>query len=186
MVVRSDEDRKSTFPTFYLSDSPIDMCKEVKYLGPVISDDWTDDKDLYRQRCKIYSQAKMLIRRFSMCSVSVKCSLFRSYITPLYTAQLWSNYKKKSMKRLKVAYNDAMRMLLCVPRWHSASQLFVSVRVPTWEALLRQLMFSFMCRLDKSVNHIIEALVSPFKSCYRYTSRLRRHWCNSLYILLPV
>uniref|UniRef100_A0A8C1PP13 Reverse transcriptase domain-containing protein n=1 Tax=Cyprinus carpio TaxID=7962 RepID=A0A8C1PP13_CYPCA len=183
MVVRSNEDNKSTFPTFYLSDSPLAVCEEVKYLGHVISNDWTDDKDLYRQRCKIYAQANMLIRKFYMCSNSVKCSLFRTYITPLYTAQLWSNYKKKSMQRLKVAYNDAMRLLLRVPRWHSASHLFVSNRVPTCEALLRQLMFGFMCRLDNSVNHIIEALVSPLKSCYRYTSRLRRHWCNSLYIL---
>jgi len=67
----------------------------------------------------------------------------------------------------KVAYNDAMRLLLRDPRWYGASYLFVATRVPTCEALLRKLMFSFMCRLDKSVNHIIEALVSPLKSCYR-------------------
>ncbi len=181
MIVRSTGERKSTFPTFYLSDSRLDVCEEIKYLGHVISDDWMDDKDIYRQRCKIYSQANMLLRKFSMCSDSVKCSLFRTYITPLYTAQLWSNYKKMSMQRLKVAYNDAMRMLLHVPRWQSASQLFVSTSVPTCEALLRQLMFSFMRRLNKSENHIIEALVSPLKSCYRFTSKLRRHWCNSLY-----
>lgn len=183
MIVRSAVDRKSTFPTFYLSGSPLGVCEEIKYLGHAISDDWTDDTDLYRQHCKIYAQANMLIRKFSMCSDSVKCSLFRTYITPLYTAQSWCNYKKKSLQRLKVAYNDAMRLLLHVPRWHSASELFVSTRVPTCEALLRQLMFSFMSRLDKSEKHIVEALVSPMKSCYRFTSRLRWHWCNRLYIL---
>ena len=46
MIVRSAEDRKSTFLTFYLSDSPLGVCEEIKYLGHVISDDWTDDKDL--------------------------------------------------------------------------------------------------------------------------------------------
>ena len=115
MVVRSSGDRKLTFPTFYLSDSPLGVCEEIKYLGHVISDDWMDDKDIHRQRCKIYAQANMLLRKFSMCSDSVKCSLFRSYVTPLYTAQLWSNYKKMSMQRLKVAYNDARRLLLRVP-----------------------------------------------------------------------
>ena len=117
-----------------------------------------------------------------MCSDSVKCSLFRTYITPLYTAQLWSNYKKNSMQRLKVAYNDSMRLLLRVPIWHSASQLFVYTSAATCEVVLRTLMFSCMCRLE-SENHIIEALVSPLKSCYRFSSRLRRHRCNSLYIL---
>ena len=70
--------------------------------------------------------------------------------------------------------------MLRVPRWHSASQLFVSTRGPTCEALFRQLMFSFKCRLDKSENDIIEAPVSPLKSCCRFTSRLRRLWGNNL------
>ena len=105
------------------------MCEEIKYLVHVTSDDWTDDKDFYRQRCEIDSQANMLIRTFSMCSDSVKCPLFGTYITPLHAAQLWSNYKKESMQRIKVAYNDAMRLKLRVPRWHSASQLSVSTRV---------------------------------------------------------
>ena len=120
------------------SHRPLAVCEEMKYLGHVISDDYP----------------------------MTMCSLFRTYITPLSTAQLWSNYKKKSMHRLQVAYHDAMRVRLCVPSWHSASQLFVSTRVPTCEALLRQVMFSCMCRLDKSENHIIEALVSPLKSFF--------------------
>ena len=93
MIVRSNQDRKLTFPTFYLSGSPLGVCEEIKYLGHVISDDWTDDNDMYQQRCQIYSQASMLLRTFSMCSDSVKCSLFRTYITPLYTAHLWSMYR---------------------------------------------------------------------------------------------
>lgn len=95
MVVRSNEDSKSTFPTFYLSDSPLDECNKIKYLGHVISNDWMDDKDMYRQQRQIYAQANMLIRKFYMCSDFMKCSLFRTYITLLYTAQLWCNYKKR-------------------------------------------------------------------------------------------
>ena len=49
MIVKSAQDRKSTVPTFYLSESPLSVCEEIKNLGHVISDDWTDD----RQRCKI-------------------------------------------------------------------------------------------------------------------------------------
>ena len=181
MIVRSREDRNLSFPAFHLCDSPLITCKEVKYLGHVLTDDWMDDRDVYRQRCKIYAQANMLLRKFSMCSVDVKCSLFRAYVTPLYTAHLWHAYRVRSMQRLKVAYNDAMRLLLHIPRWHSASQIFVTAGVPTCDALLRQLMYNFMCRLDVSENKIIEALTCPLKSSYRYTSRLRRHWRTSLY-----
>ena len=182
MIVRCREDRKLTFPAFYLCGSPLLTCKETKYLGHVLSEDWVDDRDVYRQCRKIYAQANMLLRKFSMCSDDVKCSLFRAYVTPLYTAHLWYSYRVRSMQKLKVAYNDAMRLLLHIPRWHSASQLFVSVGVPTCDALLRRLMYKFMCRLDVSENSIIEALTSPVSSSYRYTSRLREHWRNSLYI----
>ena len=125
-----------------------------------------------------------------MCTDDVKCSLFRTYVTPLYTAQLWSNYSKGSMRRLKVAYNDALRLLLHVPRWHidsdlyvihSASGLFVNNGLPTLEALLRHLVYGFICRLDQLQNSLIEALASPVRSSYRYTSRLRLHWRNCLY-----
>ena len=119
-----------------------------------------------------------LIRKFSVCSVDVKCALYRAYVTPLYTAHLWSSYRVKSMQRLKVAYNDAMRLLLRVPRWHSASQLFVSSNIPTCQALLRKLMFNFICRLDLSDNCIIKALTGDIG--FRFTSRLRRHWHISL------
>ena len=183
MIVRSREDKKLVFPVFHLSDIPLMTCQEIKYLGHFFTESLNDDRDIYRQCCKLYAQANILLRKFSMCSIQVKCSLFRAFCTPLYTAYLWCCYKNSSMRRLKVAYNDAMRLLLQVPRWHSASQLFVSSGVPTFEALLRHSMYNFMCRLDGSENGIIEALTNPRISCSRYTSGLRKHWRDSLYMV---
>ena len=65
-----------------------------------------------------------------MCFRKVKVELFRAYCTPLYTAHLWSRYKKSSMKKLTVAYNDAMRMLLRIPRHSSVSKMFADVNIP--------------------------------------------------------
>ena len=76
MIGRSSGDRKLIFPTFYLSDSPLDLCEEIQYLGHVISDDWTDDKDIYRQRCKIYVQANMLLRKFFFSTLFTCMLLF--------------------------------------------------------------------------------------------------------------
>ena len=181
MIVRSREDRGSVFPMFFLSGNALGVCNEAKYLGHYLSDDLSDDRDIQRQCNKLYAQANMLKRRFHMCSSDVKASLFRAYCTPLYTAHLWDSYKAKSFQRLNVAYNDALRMLLRVPRWHSASQLFVSLGIPTFKALLRNLMYSFMCRLNESVNDIIMKLSDPAKSSYRFSSSLWCHWRSSLY-----
>ena len=116
MIVRSREDRQSKFPDFYLSEAALSVCSEITYLGHIISNDLTDDKDIYRQRRKLYAQANMLSRKFSMCTVPVKVSLFRSFCTPLYTGHLWCRYRQESIRRLTVAYNDCMRLLLRAPR----------------------------------------------------------------------
>ncbi len=124
---------------FNQCDALLMSCKEIKYLGHFLTDELSDDRDIYPQCCKLYAQANMLIPKFSVCSSCVKCSFFRAFCSPMYTAYLWCNYRRSSMKRLKVAHNDAIRLLLQVPRWQSASQLFVSSGVPTCEALLTRL-----------------------------------------------
>ncbi len=103
-------------------------------------------------------------------------SLFKAYCTTLYTAHLWCNYRASSLQKLQVAYNDAMRILLRIPRWHSASEMFVSVSVITFKALLRNLMHRFICRLNASKNEIIVGLSNIRVSTTRYQSKLWRLW----------
>ena len=183
MIARSRDDKNAPFPDFNLSGSVLEVCDEIKYLGHFISSDLSDDKDINRQCRMLYAQANTLLRKFSMCSEDVKIALFRTYCTPMYTAQLWRRYRKSSMQRLTVAYNDCMRLLLKVPRCSSASQLFVSVNVPNCSAVLRNLMFRCMCRVHNSGNSIIVAISNPGLSAVRFSSRLWNHWRFSLYVL---
>lgn len=46
-----------------------------------------------------------------MCSDAVKISLFRAFSTPLYTAHLWTNFKKASMQE-DCRKHNALRVLL--------------------------------------------------------------------------
>ncbi len=54
-----------------------------------------------------------------------------------------------------MAYNDALRIVLKIPRRSSASEMFVSNNVPTFNAVLINCMYRFMCRLIGSKNMII-------------------------------
>lgn len=114
---------------------------------------------------------------FYMCTDDVKIALFRAYCTSFYKAHLWCSYSKAKMKKLQVAFNDVLRILLKLPRWISASQMFVSNDVPTLHAVLRNYMHSFMCPLSDSRNTIIMDL-----SGKRYSSLLWKHWNSSLYV----
>ena len=149
-----------------LCDIHLMTCKEMKYLGHFLTDDLNDDSDIYRQHCKLYTQANMLLHKFSMCSVNVNCSLFRAFCTPLCTAHLWCCYGESGMRRLIEAYTDAMRLVLQDPRWHRASQLCVFSGVS----------------LDESENSIMAGLTSPRKNCSQYSSRLRKHWQDNLHM----
>ncbi|XP_070400510.1 solute carrier family 12 member 3-like [Nothobranchius furzeri] len=58
-----------------------------------------DDADIHRQCCKLYAQANTI------------------------APQLWSSYNQSSMNKLQVAYSDALRIILKIPRGGSASQI---------------------------------------------------------------
>ncbi len=137
-----------------MAGEPLEVVKKVKYLGHVIRDDLCDDDDDVQRQCgKLYGQANMLARKFHMCTPDVKISLFKTYCTTLYTAHLWCDFSESKMKKLQVAYNDALRIVLKIPRRSSASEMFVSNNVPTFNAVLRNCMHRFMCRLIGSVEY---------------------------------
>ena len=58
-----------------------------------------------------------------MCSDHVKCTLFRSFCTSLYTCQLWCSYQSESIRKLYVTYNNVFRLLCNEPRYCSASYI---------------------------------------------------------------
>ena len=180
LICRTKGDKDLNFPPFFLSGQTLSVCSKTKYLGHIITDRLLDDDDMYRQRRMLLVQANILARRFHWCSDQVKFSLFRSYCTPLYTAPLWVRYKKESFHKLKVAYNDCFRILLNKPRWSSASDLFCSAGISTFAALLRHLMYKFLCRLNVSKNSIIQLLINPKLSSVRYGSCFWTYWYECL------
>ncbi len=92
MIIRSKQDKKLAVPKFHLNGVELSVNKEMVYLVRFITEDLCDDKDIQRQCCKLYGQGNMFVRKFSMCSPYVKVSLFCTFCTPMYTAQLWCNY----------------------------------------------------------------------------------------------
>ena len=76
------------------------------YLGHDITDDLSDDDDINRQRRTLFVQGNIILRKFNMFSLGVKLTLFCTYYSPMYTAQLWWNYKKSTITKLQIAYHN--------------------------------------------------------------------------------
>jgi len=83
-----------------------------KYLGAVGNTELSDDKDNQRQLRQKYCAANELLSR---CSNTVKNVLLRSFCTPMCASQIWWNFRKSCMQRLRVAYNFGCRVLYNLP-----------------------------------------------------------------------
>ena len=120
------------------------------------------------------------IRKFGICTDTVKNPLFKVYCTPLYTAHLWWNFSKAAITKLYVAYNNITRILFHEPKWCSASQMFVSRGLPTCQVVVRKSVHSFMRRIENTCNAYIQQIA--VKSQTRFCSSIWKHWMRLLFV----
>ena len=73
----------------------------ISNLGHYITHDISDDEDINRQRRTLFVQGNIILLKL-MCSFSVKLTLFRTYCSPMYTAQLWWNYTNLPLLNYKL------------------------------------------------------------------------------------
>ena len=118
-------------------------------------------------------------RSFHMCSIAVKNALFRTFCTPMYTCHLWWKYTAQSFHKLKVAFNNAFRIMHNLPTYCSASEMFTVNRVADCTAVIRKLVHRFMMRLMISKHLLVRSILSSDLVC---SSRIRRHWARLLYV----
>ena len=93
MLFKPNDSVQLNSPIFTLNSEPVNIVNEYSYLGYIICDDLSDEKDIDRQKRKLYGQGNTIIRKFSMCTLDVKIKLFKTYCTPMYCAQLWCRFK---------------------------------------------------------------------------------------------
>ena len=173
-----DGKKNLRIPRFYLNKESVPIVESFQYLGHILSKDGTDDLDIERQRKKIYATGNSLLRKFHMCSVDVKITLFRSYCTPLYTAHLWTNYHSKTLSNFYVAYHNVMKLMIGLPKSDHNRPLCVRYNVPHGPALIRNFIYKFICRTNESQNMVLCAIN---KSVCQFQSPLRKKWKSLLY-----
>ena len=89
-----------------------------------------------------------------ICKLQHKCVklvVFKTYCSCLYTSQLWGTCLSGIMDRLNVAYsyNDPLRMVLGIPRYCSASEMFAYTNVPSCQCVIRiNIIHGFMKRIQ--------------------------------------
>ena len=121
----------------------------------------------------MYANANLLLRKFSKCSVNVKCYLFKTYCSILYCAPMWLGCTKTALTKLKVAYNNSLRRFMGLPWHNSASEMFVNQNIKSFGELLRVFTHGFRSRIIISRNCILSSICN--RSCSIY-SKLWAWW----------
>ena len=144
----------------------------------MINDKTSDDDDEISQRMRsIYATGNMVIRKFTNCSLNCKLLMFKTFLSQVYGCSLWANYKVASYRKVKVSHNDIFRSLLLVPRYESASTLFVAHNVNNLDSIIRTNYHSLLRRVESSTNAIVLALRTSEARLY---SRLWQRWGTAL------
>ena len=144
-------------PCFYLNRPEIPRVDQCKYLGIMICTK-NCDIDLKRQMRKFYANINILSRKFAKCSPDVKCTLFKSFSSNMYCLTMWYNGTVTAMRKLRIAYNNSHRRLLGIPKYNSASEMFVQLNIKSFGELLRKYVFCFINRLTVSDNSILVSI----------------------------
>ena len=166
-------------PNIYLANSKLAYVDNFNYLGHTVDSKFSDDEDIGKEARKLCAQGNTIIRKFRFCNVDSKCCLFKTFCYSVYCCSLWANHSVSSMNKIKIIYNNIMRKLVNVPVYSSASFMFASLGVKSFQELRRSTSFSLMQRVLHTENSVIRAIRT---SDARLSSNIWRMWSTILYI----
>ena len=70
----------------------------------------------------------------------------------MYCSSVWFDSTVTAMRILKIAYNNGLRRILNLPKYNSASEMFVNLDIPSFDELLRKFVYSFKSIIQDSCN----------------------------------
>ena len=91
----------------------------------------------------------------------------------MHCSALWFNSSKAALTKLKIAYSNSLRRLLGLPKYNSASEMFVNFGILSFGELLRKFVISLKTRI--SVSHY-SCLQSIYNSEIPLFSKIWAWW----------
>ena len=104
----------------------------------------------------------LLLHNFRYCGNEVKCSLFKSFRTNMYSFPLWFNSTSSNVKKLKCSYNLQQcftSFVIYTMKPHYANEIFVTYGIPSIYELLHKCIYNFSERIRSSRNSSRSSLI---------------------------
>ena len=140
---------KTTDHNLSVNDQHVEFVNSIKYLGVTISSVLSDELDIKARVRSLYciaNRGPILRTGFFKYSVNVKNILFRYFSSSIYGINLWCRYSASSINCLRVAYNNAYRILFKLPRRIHINETMVNNGISTFYSLMRKHTANFIIR----------------------------------------
>ena len=99
---------------------------------------------MLRQMRSLYCISNQQIRMVNKCGQNVLIELCRSFCITFCCPYFWTQHKKATFSKLRVAYNNVYRKVLGLKQRCCASEMFVMNIISNFEALVRKSIFAFI------------------------------------------
>ena len=162
----------------YIDNKLLKVVKSYIYLGYWISEDLSDDIDIYSNIKQLYKQSYAISYNFNHCSKDTQIILFKTCVSNIYLSSIWIP-NRYCMAKLNIAYNNAYRIVMNYRRRNSASLMFFNDYVNNLTVKLRKLYYSLYKRIQLSCNSLSVLL---YQYNIVFPSPLFTMWYNSLFV----
>ena len=109
--------------SFYLSGSKLENVNSFKYLGCILNFDLDDSLDIFQRLSSFNKSFGFLFRKFYSVNLEILYSLFLSFCSSFYGAELWcfrdGSKCREAFKKMSVSYHCALKKILGVPKFYS-------------------------------------------------------------------
>ena len=132
----------------------------------------------------------MLIRNFKTCSNEITCHLFKTFCSNIYCSTLWCRFTDESMRRLKVAYNRVLRILMCLEHRTNMTAEFIVRDMDPSVVILYKAIASFQKRIFSNNNILVSTVVDSvqciFYLLYTILKMEQSFVCFTLMAITPI
>jgi hypothetical protein len=148
------------FKQFLLDGKELIFVKSFKYLGHILSDDFSDDNDVKREIRNLFIRANILNRRFRKCSKYVKIRLYRAFCLCLYGSALWNTCSCNVKGSFKSCFNQCMKLVFGYRKFDSVTAMLLDVGLPSYCTILHNFRVSFTHNWKMCDNALVQRLCS--------------------------
>ena len=129
--------------------------QKFKYLGHIISNNFTDDEDIDREIRNMFVRCNTLACKFVQCSLRVKIELFKTFCLCFYDIVLWSVFKRGTIQNFRSCYHKCIKLFFKYRRSDSVTGILSVTGLPSSDTVLFTAQHVFSCKWNTCNNEIV-------------------------------